>query len=248
MKKYMNSFVPIIENRPSNKVSAYDVSAKKPIILCDFDGTISLQDVTDLLLDRFGNEECEQLEEEWEAGIIGSKECMRKQIALMNASREELDNVLAEVKVDISFASFVEEALAKKFSIHIVSDGLDYAIHSILKNNRLDFLPIFANQLLHNNQRNWQLRFPYANDECIKASGNCKCQHLQLQRKVFDTVYYVGDGTSDYCVSNHVDFVFAKDKLINYCKKNAISHYPISYFADIMPFLEGNSPIISSNQ
>lgn len=244
----MNRFIPMIENGSLNNMYQRSNIEKKPIILCDFDGTISLQDVTDLLLEYFGNEGCEHLEEQWEAGIIGSKECMSKQIALMNASREELDNVLAGVKIDISFKSFVEEALAKKFNINIVSDGLDYAIYTILKNNKLDFLPIYANQLLHDQQRNWQLRFPYANDKCIKASGNCKCRHLQLQRNLFDTVFYVGDGTSDFCVSNNVDFVFAKDKLINYCEKNVISHYPISHFADIMPFLEHNLSIISSNQ
>ncbi|WP_392564480.1 MtnX-like HAD-IB family phosphatase [Orbus wheelerorum] len=243
----MNRFVPIIENMLPQNHTRYGDEFNRPIILCDFDGTISLKDVTDLLLSHFGNEDCDELEEQWEAGLIGSQECMSKQIALMDATKEQLDEVLAQVEIDASFNDFVKDAQAKNFVVHIVSDGLDYAIHSILKHNQLDSLPIFANHLLHDNERSWKLKFPYANDGCIKASGNCKCQHLKIQRQYFDTVYYVGDGASDYCVSNRVDLVFAKDKLINFCQQNSIRHYPIKHFADIIPFLEHIQPTISTN-
>ncbi|WP_392561828.1 MtnX-like HAD-IB family phosphatase [Orbus sturtevantii] len=244
----MNYFVPIIKNMLPQNHTRYGDESARPIILCDFDGTISLKDVTDLLLSHFGNAACDELEAQWEAGIIGSQECMSKQIALMNATQEQLDAVLAQVTIDASFKDFVKYAKDKNFAIHVVSDGLDYAIHTILKHNQLDFLPIFANRLLHDHNHSWKLEFPYANDGCIKASGNCKCQHLKLQRQHFNTVYYVGDGASDYCISNRVDLVFAKDKLIQYCLQNAIRHYPITYFADIIPLLESIQPIRYTNQ
>jgi len=243
----MNRFVPITENMLLQNQTYYGDKSNRSIILCDFDGTISLRDVTDLLLSHFGNAVCDELEEQWAAGIIGSQECMSKQIALMDATKEQLDAVLSQVAIDASFKDFVKEAQDKNLTIHIVSDGLDYAIHSILKHHELDFLPIFSNHLLHDKQRSWKLEFPYANDGCIKASGNCKCQHLGQQKKYFNTVYYVGDGASDYCVSNRVDLVFAKDKLIKFCQQNTIRHYPIEHFADIIPFLEHIRPTISTN-
>src|SRR4051812_17596784 len=45
-------------------------------VLCDFDGTISLRDVTDSLLERFGRPGWRELEQAWERGEIGSRECM----------------------------------------------------------------------------------------------------------------------------------------------------------------------------
>ncbi|UYZ83340.1 MtnX-like HAD-IB family phosphatase [Entomomonas sp. E2T0] len=233
----MNNFLSISENIFFQSLPVYGVESQKPIILCDFDGTISLKDVTDILLSHFGKEGCEDLEEQWLAGVIGSQECMSKQIALMDASLDELDKVLAQVEIDPDFTAFVHKALDEDIVVHVVSDGLDYAIQSILKRHNLSMLPVFANRLLHDNNRSWRLDFPYASSGCIKASGNCKCAHLQKQRQHFYNVLYVGDGASDYCVSHKVDLVLAKDKLINYCEQHSINHYKIRNFADALTAL-----------
>ena len=60
-------------------------------ILCDFDGTIALDDTTDTLLDRFGQPGWEKLEDDWKAGRINSHDCMAGQVALLDMSRDELD-------------------------------------------------------------------------------------------------------------------------------------------------------------
>ncbi|MWN05248.1 MtnX-like HAD-IB family phosphatase [Gilliamella sp. Pas-s95] len=208
-----------------------------PIVLCDFDGTISVKDVTDTLLSHFGQEGCDELETLWVNGEIGSQECMSKQIALMDASLDELNEVLSQIEIDPDFKSFIDYTEQNNIPVHIVSDGLDYAIEFILKRHGIKQLPIFANKLLHNNARSWRLEFPYANKNCIKKSGNCKCNHVKKQ-KYFPQILYVGDGTSDYCVSHNVDFVFAKDKLVNYCEKNSIAHTQITSFADVTTALE----------
>ena len=107
----------------------------------------------------------------------------------------------------------------------------------MLKHHGIEHLPIYANKLMHNNQRSWRLEFPFANKDCIKQSGNCKCNHVKQQQH-FPQILYVGDGTSDFCVSHHVDLVFAKDKLINYCEKNNIKHSAIESFADVTEALK----------
>src|SRR3569623_1650310 len=63
-------------------------------ILCDFDGTISLEDVTDCLIGKFGRPGCADLEEQWESGRIGSRACLSGQVALLDATREEIDACL----------------------------------------------------------------------------------------------------------------------------------------------------------
>lgn len=228
----MSSFLSISDNLSQDIVISYDARDNKPIILCDFDGTISLKDVTDILLTHFAKEGYEELEEQWLTGVIGSQECMSKQIALLDTDLSALDKVLAQVEIDPHFKTFTKIALEEGIKVHVVSDGLDYAIQSILKRNGLGDIPIFANKLLHDNERSWRLDFPYANKNCIKASGNCKCNHLSKQRQHHNYVVYVGDGSSDFCVSNKVDIVLAKDKLIDYCTQHNINHVNIKNFAD----------------
>ncbi|WP_294826085.1 MtnX-like HAD-IB family phosphatase [Gilliamella sp. G0441] len=208
-----------------------------PIVLCDFDGTISVKDVTDTLLSHFGQDGCDELEELWVNGKIGSQECMSKQIALMDASLDELNHVLSQIEIDSTFKSFIDYTEQNNIPVHIVSDGLDYAIQFVLKRHGITHIPIYANKLMHDNGRSWRLEFPYANKDCIKQSGNCKCNHVKKQQ-FFPQILYVGDGTSDYCVSHNVDFVFAKDKLIQYCETNKIEHCAIQSFADVTTALK----------
>ena len=210
---------------------------QKPIVLCDFDGTISVKDVTDTLLSHFGQDGCDELEELWVNGKIGSQECMSKQIALMDANLNELNHVLSQIEIDPTFKAFIDYTEKNHIPVHIVSDGLDYAIEFILKRHGMEHLPIFANKLMHDNNRSWRLEFPYANKDCIKQSGNCKCNHVKKQQH-FNQILYVGDGTSDYCLSHNVDFVFAKDKLIHYCEKNKIEHRAINCFTDVTKALK----------
>ncbi|PIT58784.1 MtnX-like HAD-IB family phosphatase [Snodgrassella alvi] len=232
----MSCFTPIVENQTSHKPLLYANDLTQYTILCDFDGTISEQDVTDTLLNHFGNEKCALLEQQWLDGIIGSRECMRQQIANMQASQAELDSVLAQIRIDPAFSAFIDLVRNAHLNVHIVSDGLDYAIQMILKRYNFDFLPIFANRLLHDQRQGWKLDFPYANEHCLKASGNCKCQHRR-QLVGFQKIFYVGDGTSDFCVADKVDLVFAKDKLIDFCQQQDIRHYPIKDFNDVVAIL-----------
>ena len=50
-------------------------------------------------------------------------------------------------------------------------------------------------------------------------------------------MFYVGDGTSDFCVADKVDLVFAKDKLIDFCRQQQILYQPIHAFSDVVAAL-----------
>src|SRR5690242_19273057 len=101
-------------------------------ILCDFDGTITIEDATDALLERFAHPDWLKLERDWREGRIGSAECMAGQVALLDASREEIDAHLSTLRIDPAFPSFVEAVISAGLTLCVVSDGLDYAIKSIL--------------------------------------------------------------------------------------------------------------------
>ena len=77
-------------------------------VFVDFDGTIAPQDTTDLILERFADPAWRDIEEEWRAGRIGSRECMVRQIDLIRAIEEELDAFINEIEIDPGFlTSFV---------------------------------------------------------------------------------------------------------------------------------------------
>nr|WP_206064288.1 MtnX-like HAD-IB family phosphatase [Oleiagrimonas sp. C23AA] len=211
--------------------------------MCDFDGTIAVDDVTDVLLSRFARPEWEQIERDWRAGRIGSRECMTAQVALIDASRDELDAVLDTLAIDPAFPAFVADARARGMAVQVVSDGLDYAITRILTRHGLSDLPIRANALVHDGARSWSMRSPFARASCAADSGTCKCS-IARERS---TTLLVGDGQSDFCVAGRAHYVFAKHRLITHCRQAGIPHRPIEGFREAralladLPWLAGTA-------
>ena len=186
-------------------------------ILCDFDGTIAVDDTTDTLLERFGQPGWEVLETDWREGRIGSHDCMAGQVALLDMNRAELDAHLAERAIDPAFAAFVKAAHAAGVHIEVLSDGLDYAIRTILGRYGLDWLPITSNRL----EAGRRARMAPGVSECQRNLPR-RQRHLQVRARAHGAgarkrVLLIGDGASDFCVAEAADFVFAKGKLIAHC-------------------------------
>ena len=201
-------------------------------IVCDFDGTVSIGDVTDVLLERFGAPGWEELETAWQMGEIGSRACLAGQVALLDASPAQLDAAIDSIALDPAFPAFVADARAAGVSLTVVSDGLDRAIRTLLQRYGLGDLPVVANHLERSGPRSWRLEFPHSNPACRAASGTCKCESAEGLRRQAPRVLLIGDGSSDFCVAGSADFVFAKHRLVAHCREHGYAHLPMHGFAD----------------
>ena len=206
-------------------------------ILCDFDGTIAIEDATDALLERYAHPDWLKLERDWREGRIGSAECMAGQVALLSASREEIDAHLSTLRIDPAFPAFVETVHAAGLTLRVISDGLDYAIKSILRRYGLAHLPVQANHLVQTGPRSWKLETPFADAHCRVNSGHCKCASAVRAHNKHRRVLLIGDGASDFCAATEADFVFAKHRLIEHCRHADIPHVSIVGFADAIGLL-----------
>ena len=204
-------------------------------VYSDFDGTITHEDATDFILTRLAKPEWEAIEEEWKAGRIGSAECMRRQIALIEATPAQLNATLDEVHIDPGFVTFAQFCEENALQLTVISDGVDYFIRRILKRVGLDHLPIIANELSMTEQGGWQLGSPYSAASCTSASGVCKCKVVATG---VEPRVYIGDGRSDFCVSNKPEIVFAKDSLAIFCGQNATPYIGFEDFGDVMMSLQ----------
>lgn len=203
-------------------------------ILCDFDGTIASEDVTDSLLSRFADPEWQSIEAEWKAGRIGSRECMTRQVDLIRATRDEIDRHLDGVEIDRDFAGFVGMCRDYKLPVTVVSDGLDYAIRALLTREGLGDLPIIANRLEAIGNDRYRMSSPYADAGCRSASGTCKCAVAATDQT---DVLLIGDGASDFCAGGIVDLVFAKASLLEHCRKRGLPHVACANFAEAQALL-----------
>ena len=60
-----------------------DLRGRPLIIFCDFDGTVTTSDVTDVLLEELADPEWKIIEAQWVNGEIDDCECMSEQFALI---------------------------------------------------------------------------------------------------------------------------------------------------------------------
>lgn len=203
-------------------------------IICDFDGTISRRDTTDLVLETLAGPGWTELEDDWLAARITAAECMRGQVALIGGDRAALDAVLDSVDLDPGFVDFVGWCEARGLPVSIVSDGVDYFIGRILARHGLERLPVVSNEL-KGEPGAWALEQPWSQAGCAAGSGVCKCAATGLRGKPAApvTTVFVGDGRSDFCVAGRADILFAKDKLADYAAARAQPYHPFETFHDV---------------
>ena len=200
-------------------------------IVCDFDGTISVTDVVDDLLDKFATPEWQVIERNWIEGRINARECLARQTALVRAQKHDLIRFFHSVMIDPAFSAFTEFCTAHHLSLSIVSDGFDLAIQQILTRHGLDPLVIVANHFEQRGNERWEVTFPYRADTCRAGGGVCKCMVANGGGK---PVILIGDGRSDICLARRADLVLAKGYLTEYCEAHHIPHLPINGFADVI--------------
>jgi 2-hydroxy-3-keto-5-methylthiopentenyl-1-phosphate phosphatase len=206
-------------------------------VYTDFDGTVAQQDVTDAVLRRFAPEEWETIESAWRAGEIDAAACMRAQIALIEASRAALDAFLDQIELDPGFPRFVAWCAEERVPLTIVSDGVDYFAQRILERHGLGHLPLFANHLKVEARR-YTLTHPWRAPECRAGAGVCKCVIAAADsREEADLLVYVGDGRSDRCVATSADFLFAKDDLAAYCRRQRLPYLAFQNFDQVREML-----------
>ena len=205
-------------------------------VFVDFDGTISPVDTTDMLLERFAAPAWREIEEEWKAGRIGSRECMVRQIDLVRATPADMDAFVGAVEIDDGFGGFVNLVRRLGHALVVVSDGLDRTIRTVLDRNGID-VPYFANHLQWRGTDRWRLKFPHAKSDCASLSGNCKCSFAEGRPRQLNIL--VGDGRSDFCLAGRADLVLAKDSLLKHCRTVDLPHMPFDNLYEATGLLAG---------
>jgi 2,3-diketo-5-methylthio-1-phosphopentane phosphatase len=217
-------------------------SEMSPIVFCDFDGTITQFDVTDQILTQLAHPSWRGIEQEWMLGLIGSRECLERQIALVDAPAEELDAVIDGVPTDAQFAGFCKFARKKRLPLYVLSDGFDYVIRRVLKRAGVDRhfrigSNLFASALRVEGRR-LVPSFPHSPEPCAHGCATCKAALIERLRAGRRPVIFVGDGMSDRFAVGAADMVFAKRHLLAHCRESSIACHAFETFKDVQVTLE----------
>jgi len=209
----------------------------RPIVFCDFDGTVTQIDVTDEILTRLADPAWRDVEQEWVRGEIGSRECLERQMALVRASARELNALIDAIPVDPGFVDFCRFVEDRALPFYVVSDGFDYVIRRVLRRSGVDRRlrngqHLCASQLRVRGRRALT-RFPHPAAGCEHGCATCKAGLMKRLGRGHAPVIFIGDGLSDRFAVREADLVFAKHDLLQYCLANGIAFEPFRAFADV---------------
>jgi 2-hydroxy-3-keto-5-methylthiopentenyl-1-phosphate phosphatase len=206
----------------------------KTLILCDFDGTISIRDMGYVLVNHFSSGDWEAIDRDFCEGKIGSKVAYSRIAKILKGDESAILRFIQQhSSIDPHFPSFYQFCLQNGIDVKIVSDGLDFYIKTVLDIHHLSEIPFYANHTHFLKGDGLDISFPHSNEEC-GLCGTCKKKLVQIHREKYDSILFVGNGLSDRCGAKEADFVFAKDSLYTYCIKNDISCHFFEDFDTIL--------------
>ncbi len=203
-------------------------------VFCDFDGTITQADATDALLHRFADVEWRDWEALWQAGEISARECLKRQVGLIRADRQQVIEFVANLPIDPGIFALAELCERMVVPLTVVSDGLDIVVQGALHHHGLH-LPAFANHVVWESPDRLSVEFPYADARC--GSGACKCRLTERASGRARRAVYIGDGRSDFCVvqkMQQICRVYAKGALIDWCRRQRIPFHPFQALEEVV--------------
>ena len=215
---------------------------RRPTVFLDFDGTITRTDVVDSILKAYADPAWSLIEEEWQGGRIGSRECLRSQMKLVRATSEEVDTLLNGIEVDEGFATVLDVCARHRVATHIISDGFDYCIRRVLGrpalalNSYLSRVRVFAAHL-EPDGHTWHVEFPYFELLCSHGCATCKPAVMNWLNPDGAPMIFVGDGLSDRYAATNADLVFGKS-LGPYCREHGITYISYVDLGQIAPQLD----------
>ncbi len=200
-------------------------------VVVDFDGTITVEDMLEVIGRRHAPEALAAAEQALVAGEIDLDECIRREFAPIRAEHDQIvAEMLAEAEVRAGFAEFVRAAEAAGDSVVVISSGFEELIRPVLNAAGVGDLEVIAHDVRFSPQGSTvTLR---DGPRCERCSERCK-RPLVARRADWSAVAYVGDGWSDRCASLAAERRFARDGLARYLDTEGAAYTRFETFHDV---------------
>jgi len=212
---------------------------QKTLVQCDFDGTVTEEDISFILLDAFAEGDWRQYIEEYDAGRITVGQFNSQVFGLVRADRQTLlDYVRDRAVVRPGFKEFAEMCHRNGYRLVIVSNGLQFYIEQILGDMGMNDVEVHASQTRFFPGK---LRVEYIGPDGSIVDAGFKEVYTDAFLSEGYRVIYIGDGSSDYAPASLCHEVFAArnaGSLLRRCHEGNVECKPFSDFHDIICQIE----------
>ena len=214
----------------------------KTLLQCDFDATLTVGDVSYVVLDHFVDGDWRPILHDYIAGRITVEECMTGVFALAKATPQQVEDFVANtprIVLRPGIRELYRYCHSREIDLAVISNGMEFYIRRILARAGWDDVEIYAASADITEQG---IRLHFTDpDGNPTMDGFKKAWAGFLRRRGYDRVYFAGDGPADIAPSKDADHVFATGRLLAACEDEELVCTPFEDLHTIIDWLEANA-------
>jgi 2-hydroxy-3-keto-5-methylthiopentenyl-1-phosphate phosphatase len=203
------------------------------VVLCDFDGTMTTEDIIHAVWRRFAKDGWQQTVQE----VLAQRQTLRNGLAQVfgqipaSLAREIAEYATQVVRFRPGLEEFLRFCQEQRLDFVVASGGIDFFVLPILEHLRPWLREVYtipadlSGETIH-------LHYPHGCETC----GMCKAKVAENFPNHFRII--IGDSISDLHGALHADLVFARDHLKHYLDDHEQPYEPFETFHDIQRTLK----------
>lgn len=210
------------------------VTPSRPVVVLDFDGTVTQKDIGDEICDRFAPPAWRDIDAAWVRNELSLPEAQRRMWALARAGRDEAIAYARQIgALRPGLDALLRAARDAGASLWLASGGFDFYIEALLGER----LALFERRYF-NGARFYDGRiavdFPHAELACGRCAV-CKGKVCDAARAGGRPTVFIGDGASDRCAIGRADRIFAVrgSLLARACAERGVAHVAFDDFGEV---------------
>jgi 2-hydroxy-3-keto-5-methylthiopentenyl-1-phosphate phosphatase len=216
----------------------------KTAVQIDFDGTVTEEDVSFLLLDTYVGSAWRDHLDDYTSGRIPVGAFNKRVFGMMKADEPTMTRLVLtseRVKIRPGFRELMEYCAGEDYKIVIVSNGLRFYIDAILENLGVAGLKGLEVYAARNEFYPGGVKVAYIGPEGTELEAGFKEAHTEMLIKRGYRVIYIGNGSSDVHPARLAKHVFATAQLLKRCHAEDLACIPFEDFFDVIRGLKGLS-------
>ena len=212
-------------------------SRQQPLLIqSDFDGTLTIGDVSFQILDEFTGESWRLLLDDYMSGKISVNRFNATVFAKVKANKDTLERFVCDnAIIRPGLSELLNVCRERNFRFVIVSNGMRFYIDAILK---MIGYPDIEFAAAHATFRPGWLEAWYEDpDGNLLEDGFKEAYTMRFLRQGYRVVY-IGNGTSDFAPASMCSHIFSIDNLTQSCQKAGVAYTAFNDLHDVVRGLD----------
>jgi 2-hydroxy-3-keto-5-methylthiopentenyl-1-phosphate phosphatase len=209
----------------------------RTLIQCDFDGTLTVEDVSFLILDNFADGDWRSILEQYKTNRISVGRFNKLAFRMVKVDKPTLIRFISEkAELRTGLKKLLDYCNSRDFRFTIVSNGMVFYIQTLLKNAGInDDIEIYAAQAEFNSNG---IEARYIGPDGHEIQNGFKEAYVKQFLKEGWRVISIGNGASDIPAAKLAHHTIATEPMLSLCREEGMNCLPFENLDDIIKGLE----------